>query len=122
MTAADQDVRKRSVFKDGFIPYQRPRARHAAGTSAGIVGLGAVGRATKWRMEGLGMKVIASDPFSPEATHSLEDLLAEADVVSMHAAVTPETFGLMNAARFDLMRDGSIYLNAARAGRHHPEP
>jgi D-3-phosphoglycerate dehydrogenase len=64
------------------------------------------------------MKVIASDPFSPDATHSLEDLLAEADVVSMHAAVTPETFGLMNGARFDLMKDGSLYLNSARAGLH----
>ena len=37
------------------------------------------------------MKVISYDPFAPDATHSLDDLLAEADVVSMHAAVTPET-------------------------------
>jgi D-3-phosphoglycerate dehydrogenase len=115
---ADQDVRNRQVFKDGFIPYQRYRAWQVAGQTAGIVGLGAVGRATKWRMEGLGMKVIASDPFSPDATHSLDDLLAEADVVSMHAAVTPETFGLMNAARFDAMKDGALYLNSARAGLH----
>ena len=43
--------------------------------------------------EGLGMKVISYDPFAPDATHSLDDLLAEADVVSMHAAVTPETDG-----------------------------
>ena len=37
------------------------------------------------------MRVISYDPFAPDATHSLDDLLAEADVVSMHAAVTPET-------------------------------
>ena len=37
------------------------------------------------------MRVIAHDPYAPDATHSLPDLLAEADVVSMHAAVTPET-------------------------------
>ena len=53
-------------------------------------GYGAVGRAAAWRFAGLGMKVISYDPFAPDATHSLDDLLAEADVVSMHAAVTPE--------------------------------
>ena len=50
------------------------------GRPSGIVGLGAVGRATAWRLAGLGMKVIAYDPFAPDATHSLDDLLAEADV------------------------------------------
>jgi D-3-phosphoglycerate dehydrogenase len=115
---ADHDVRAREVFKDGFIPYQRYRAWQVAGRTAGLVGLGAVGRATKWRLEGLGMTVIAADPFAPDATHSLDDLLAEADIVSMHAAVTPDTFGLMNADRFAAMRDGAVYLNSARAGLH----
>jgi D-3-phosphoglycerate dehydrogenase len=115
---ADADVRAGQVFKDGFIPYQRYRAWQVAGRTAGIVGLGAVGRATRWRLEGLGMRVISSDPFAPDATHSLDDLLAEADVVSMHAAVTPDTFGMMNAARFAAMRDGAVYLNTARAGLH----
>src|SRR5947209_343369 len=81
-----------------------------AGRTAGIVGLGAVGRATKWRLEGLGMKVIAYDPYNPEATHSLDDLLAEADVVSMHAIVTPETTGLIGAEQFARMQQGAIYI------------
>jgi D-3-phosphoglycerate dehydrogenase len=115
---ADADVRAGQVFRDGFIPYQRFRAWQIAGRTAGLVGLGAVGRATKWRLEGLGMRVIATDPFHPDATHSLEDLLAESDVVSMHAAVTPDTFGMMNAERFAQMREGAIYLNTARAGLH----
>ena len=46
------------------------------------------------------MRVIAADPFAADATHDLDDLLAEADVVSMHAAVTPDTLGLMSAERF----------------------
>jgi D-3-phosphoglycerate dehydrogenase len=115
---ADADVRAGQVFKDGFIPYQRYRAWQVAGRTAGIVGLGAVGRATKWRLEGLGMRVISSDPFAPDATHPLDELLAEADVVSMHAAVTPDTFGMMDAGRFATMRDGAVYLNTARAGLH----
>ena len=75
---ADADVRARRVFADGLIPYQRFRAWQIAGRTAGLVGLGAVGQATKWRLEGLGMRVIAADPFSPDATHSLDALLAEA--------------------------------------------
>ncbi len=88
---ADLDVREGEIYRDGTIPYQRFRAWQLAGQTAGLVGLGAVGRATQWRLEGLGMRVIAYDPYAPDATHSLDDLLAEADVVSMHAAVTPET-------------------------------
>jgi D-3-phosphoglycerate dehydrogenase len=64
------------------------------------------------------MRVIAADPYSPDATHKLEDLLAEADVVSMHAAVTPDTLGLMSEERFARMPEGSVYLNTARAGLH----
>ena len=115
---ADMDVRAGQVYRDGTIPYQRFRAWELAGRTAGIVGLGAVGRATKWRLEGLGLKVISYDPFAPDATHSLEDLLREADVVSLHAAVTPESEGLIGAAQFGMMKEGSIFINSARAQLH----
>lgn len=118
LLAADRDVREGQVYRDGSIPYQRFRAWQLAGRTAGLVGLGAVGRATRWRLEGLGMRVIAADPFAPGATHDLDALLAEADVVSMHAAVTPETAGLMSADRFAAMREGAVYLNCARAALH----
>ena len=65
------------------------------------------GRAGAWRFAGLGMNVISHDPFAPDATHSLDDLLAEADVVSMHAAVTPESHGMIGAEQFARMREGS---------------
>lgn len=115
---ADRDVRDGQVYRDGSIPYQRFRGWQLAGRTAGLVGLGAVGRATRWRLEGLGMRVISSDPFADDATHELDDLLAEADVVSMHAAVTPDTLGLMSAQRFARMRAGAFYVNSARAGLH----
>ncbi len=118
LVRADRDVREDQTYRDGTIPYQRFRAWQLAGRTAGIVGLGAVGRATRWRLEGLGMRVIACDPYSPEATHSLDDLLAGADVVSMHAMVTPETTGMIGAAQFGRMRDGAVYLNTARAMLH----
>ena len=115
---ADRDVREGETYRDGTIPYQRFRAWQLAGRTAGLVGLGAVGRATKWRLEGLGMRVIAYDPYAPDATHSLDDLLAESDVVSMHAVVTPETEGLIGATQFARMRDGAIFVNSARAALH----
>jgi D-3-phosphoglycerate dehydrogenase / 2-oxoglutarate reductase len=115
---ADRDVRADETYRDGILPYQRFRAWQLAGRTAGIVGLGAVGRATKWRLEGLGMRVIAHDPYSPAATHTLDDLLAEADVVSMHPAVTPTTHGMIGARELEQMRDGAIYLNCARAQLH----
>jgi D-3-phosphoglycerate dehydrogenase len=116
---ADADVRAGEVFKNGTIPYQRFRAWQLAGRTAGLVGLGAVGRATRWRLEGIGMRVISFDPYSPEATHdSLDTLLAESDVVSMHAPPTIETLGMIGADQFDRMRDGAIFLNSARAALH----
>jgi len=115
---ADRDVRAGQVFADGTIPYQRFRAPQLAGRTIGIIGLGAVGRAAKWRFEGLGLRVVTADPFAADATHDLDGLLAEADVVSMHAAVTPDTFGMMDASRFAAMKPGAIYLNTARAGLH----
>jgi D-3-phosphoglycerate dehydrogenase len=118
LLAADRDVREGQVYRDGSIPYQRFRGWQLAGRTAGLVGLGAVGRATAWRLEGLGMRVITSDPFAPDATHELDDLLAEADVVSMHAAVTPDTLGLISAERVSRMKPGAVYVNSARAGLH----
>src|SRR5215211_7684289 len=115
---ADLDVRAGETYRDGTIPYQRFRAWQLAGQTVGIVGYGAVGRATAWRFAGLGMNVISYDPFAPDATHSLDGLLAEADVVSMHAAVTPESQGMIGAEQFARMKDDAIFVNTARSMLH----
>jgi len=116
--SADADVRAGAVYRDGTIPYQRFRAWELAGRTAGLVGLGSVGRALRWRLEGLGMTVVAHDPYSEEAKLSLEELLEQSDLVSMHAAVTPETAGMIGAKQFAAMRPGSLYINTARAQLH----
>ena len=118
VVVADADVRAGRIYADGMIPYQRFRGRELRGLTAGIVGLGAVGRALAWRLEGLGMRVISFDPFNPEATHALEDLLGESDVVSLHAPVTPETAGMIGPDQFAVMREGAVFLNTARAQLH----
>ena len=118
LLTADADVRSGNMFRDGSIPYQRFRGWEIAGLTAGLVGLGAVGRATRWRLSGLGLRVIAHDPYNDEAGHSLEELLNEADVVSLHAPVTDDTVGMIGASQFAAMRDGVVFLNTARAQLH----
>ena len=118
LISADRDLRAGQVIKDGRLSYQRFRSWQLAGRTVGIIGLGAVGRATAWRLAALGMKVISHDPFNSEATHELDALLGEADVVSIHAAPTPDSLGMIGEAQFAQMRDGAIYINSARAGLH----
>ena len=118
LITADADVRAGQAFRDGTIPYQRFRAWEVAGQTVGLVGLGAVARALKWRLEGLGANVIAYDPYNDEASHSLDGLLAESDIVSLHAPVTDETAGMIGAEQFAAMRDGVVFLNSARAQLH----
>ena len=66
------------------------------------------------------MRVLSFDPYNPEATHNdnLDAMLAECDVVSVHAVVTPETENIMGAAQFAAMKPGAIYINSARAMLH----
>jgi D-3-phosphoglycerate dehydrogenase len=115
---ADRDVRQGEIYRDGTIPYQRFRAWELAGKTAGLVGLGAVGRALRWRLRGLGLEVLAYDPYADEPTCSLEELLDRSDIVSLHAPVNEETAGMIDANRFAHMRDGVVFLNTARAKLH----
>jgi D-3-phosphoglycerate dehydrogenase len=118
LLTADADVRSGNMFRDGSIPYQRFRGAEIAGRTAGLVGLGAVGRALRWRLMGLGLRVIAHDPYHDEAQHSLDELLSEADIISLHAPVTDATAGMIGANEFAAMRDGAVFLNTARAQLH----
>ncbi len=121
VVTADADVRAGEVFRDGTIPYQRFRAWEIAGLTAGLVGLGAVARALRWRLQGLGVTVIAYDPYNDEAGHSLDELLAASDVISLHAPVTEDTVEMIGADQFAKMRDGAVFLNTARAQLHNTD-
>ncbi len=118
LVGADDDVRAGEIYKDGTIPYQRFRAWELAGRTVGLIGLGAVGRALRWRLRGLGMDVIAYDPYADDATDDLDEVLARADVISVHAPVTEETTGMLGAEQFGAMKEGVVYLNTARAKIH----
>jgi lactate dehydrogenase-like 2-hydroxyacid dehydrogenase len=92
------------------------------GKTLGIVGLGRIGAAVAQRMQAFGMKIIYHDAQRMMADTKigatyvprLDDLLAQSDVVSLHAPLTPETKGLMNSARIARMKDGAVLINSAR--------
>ena len=93
-----------------------------AGKTLGVVGAGMIGKHSIAIGKGFGMNVLAYDPYPNEAAAkelgftyaSLEDLLAQADVVTLHAPSTPENMHLMNTERFNLMKQGAILINTAR--------
>jgi glycerate dehydrogenase len=88
------------------------------GKVMGIVGLGRIGRQVARIAAAMGMRVIAVDQF-PVAVDgvqltTLETLLAESDVVSLHCPLLPETQGLINASRLALMKRSAFLINTSR--------
>ncbi|MEZ6060348.1 MAG: phosphoglycerate dehydrogenase [Planctomycetaceae bacterium] len=92
------------------------------GSTLGLVGLGRIGRATATRAIGLGMTVIAADPFAaPEFVNehgirlvSFDQLLSESDYVSLHAPVVPETRHMINADTIAKMKPTAVLINTSR--------
>ncbi len=117
---ADREVRTGQIFSD-TIPYQRHRIKELRGRTFGILGLGAVGAAVKWRVEALGMKTLAYDPYNPKAKASLKNLLLNSDIVSVHTPANEKTFQMMDKAEFASCKKGALYLNTARASVHNLE-
>lgn len=91
-----------------------------AGKTLGIVGLGAIGREFARLAAAIGMHVIAWTPNpKPELGFEivpLDELLARADVVSLHLRLSPETQGLIGIRQFGLMKRSAILINTARGG------
>lgn len=89
----------------------------------GLVGLGAVGRAVARRLAGFEVEILVTDPFAtPEQAAlagcrltDLDTLLQRSDFVSLHAAVTPATTGMIGAVEFAKMKPGAFFINTARA-------
>jgi glycerate dehydrogenase len=92
-----------------------------AGKTLGVVGFGRIGRRVGEIASVLGMRVIATGNqpgTSPQwpgfRWRSFEELLAEADVVSLHCPLTPATEGMINASSLALMKPGAVLINTAR--------
>jgi D-3-phosphoglycerate dehydrogenase len=86
----------------------------------GLIGFGRLAQALARKAGGLGMRVIATDPYaqlnatSSVALVSLQELLTQADVVSIHVPLTTETRGLINSAALRAMKRGAVIINSSR--------
>lgn len=99
------------------------QGRQLSGLTLGIVGFGGIGRVVAAVAAALGMTVVAFDPVKPPAAApgltvapSLNDLLCQTDVLSLHCPLTPENRHLIGAPELALLRPGALLINTARGG------
>ncbi len=102
------------------------QGREAAGKVLGVIGLGSIGRLTARKARAMGMKVVAHDPLLPpraeawneigDGARSLDALLRESDVVSLHVPLTGDTRGLLDRERLATMKRDAVVINTARGG------
>jgi D-3-phosphoglycerate dehydrogenase len=117
--------RANSFIKSGRWGRSQFKGNELNGKTVGIVGLGRIGGLVTTRLQAFNMKVIAYDPYIPderfkllgvEKKEKLEDLLREADVITVHTPKTEETYGMIGEKEFALMKDGVRIVNCARGG------
>jgi len=105
-------------MRGGDWPFVRMQGRELGALTVGIIGLGNVGNAVASRLRAFGSRILFTDvvPRSlPGATSMpLNDLLAEADVVTVHVPLDGSTRGLIGAAQLRRMKAGAILINASR--------
>ncbi|PSK99317.1 D-3-phosphoglycerate dehydrogenase [Murinocardiopsis flavida] len=93
------------------------------GSTVGLIGYGAIGRKVARVLHAFDARVLVHDPYTDPADAGphveltgLDELLAQSTAVSLHARLTPETAGLVDAARIAAMPPGAVLVNTARGG------
>jgi D-3-phosphoglycerate dehydrogenase len=95
-----------------------------AGKTLGLVGFGAIGQLVARRLAGFDVRTLVYDPLVPDTDvraggaepASLEDVVRQSDIVSLHARLLPETEGLIGRRELALMKPTAYLVNTARAG------
>jgi D-3-phosphoglycerate dehydrogenase / 2-oxoglutarate reductase len=114
---------KRGVWRGDFYRFENT-PREFSGLIAGLVGFGSVGQLLAPMLRGVGMSVLAYDPFVDAKTLreaqvsnvTLEALLAQSDIVSLHARLTPQNVKMMSEKQFKMMQPSAHLINTARGG------
>jgi len=116
LAAADASMKQRRWEKRSLV------GAELRGKVLGIVGLGRVGREVAQRGRAFGMTVLAHDPFVPEQAAadlgltllSLDDVISQADYITLHLPSSPSTRRLLDAARLAACKPGVVIVNTAR--------
>jgi phosphoglycerate dehydrogenase-like enzyme len=88
-----------------------------------VIGYGRIGRRLAELATAFGMRVIAHDPYAATADIALTGLhgaLSQADVVSLHAPLTPETRGMIDETALEHIKPGAVLVNCGRGGTARP--
>jgi phosphoglycerate dehydrogenase-like enzyme len=102
--------------------YARHEGIELAGKVLGLIGCGRIARRVGAMATGIGMRVVAFDPYLEsmpdgiDRAEALDDVLAIADVVSVHVPLTDASRGMFDATRFAQMKPGAVFINTARGG------
>lgn len=123
MFALIKDLRAQDTFvRGGGWAKKAYQGHELRGRILGLVGMGLIGRNLARMASAVGMRVEAYDPYAPDAAFGtdcaraadLDDLLARADVISLHCPLTDQTRNLINARTLDLMKPTALLINTAR--------
>lgn len=110
-------VREGNFALDGLLGFDMH------GRTVGIIGTGKIGSIVARILTGFGCRVLGFDPYpNPECEKigvtyaGLDELLAESDIITLHAPLTPENHHIINAQNLAKMRDGVMIINTSRGG------
>ncbi|WP_424244564.1 D-lactate dehydrogenase [Elusimicrobium posterum] len=116
-------VRANNDMKNGLkIDISKYTGRDLAAFTLGIIGMGAIGRSVAKKAIALGLKVIAYDPYPNVANeqllgfkyHTLDEVISQSDIISLHSPSTKENYHLLCKKSFDCMKNGVYIINTAR--------
>ncbi len=112
--SADSSVRAGAWSIDNFRPIRR-----LSTLTVGLLGYGRIGRRLAAPLEALGARIVAHDPYLQPGADlppllSLDEVLANSDVVSLHLPLTDETRGIVGKEAISAMREGAILINTSR--------
>ena len=121
---AESDRRLRSTTR-GFAR-EDLMGRELRGRTLGLVGMSEIGRRTAALGRAFGLRVLGFDPaldaeeMARRGAESVafDELIRQSDIVSLHCPRNQHTVGMMNAARFEAMKPGAIFITTARSGIH----
>jgi D-3-phosphoglycerate dehydrogenase len=112
-------------MRNGAWPKKKCNGIEMYGKTLGIIGMGRIGKEVAKRARAFGMKVVYYDIHGVNEAmekefgvkyRDLDSLILEADIITIHVPLAPETKHLINAERIERMKNGAIIINAARGG------
>lgn len=109
-------------MREGYWDKSTHKSLELEGRTLGLIGLGAIGSRVAKIASAFGMKVKAYDPYAKsfpsgcERVDELNDLIGQADILSLHCPLTQQNRGMINAATLALCKPGAILVNTARGG------